>query len=99
MPIETLTELQYSQDRDGPWQLYIYAPNSQYHRGGVWFMAKPKYPEAGEITILQAKKLAQKAFEDGREIRICDGGDMLVFHARDRRVLYGETFWEEISHK
>lgn len=32
-PTHTLTELQYSQDRKGPFALYVYEPNSEYHRG------------------------------------------------------------------
>lgn len=43
--VTTLTQLQYSVDRKGPWKLYIFELNSEYHRGGVWFMEKPKYPE------------------------------------------------------
>ncbi len=97
MPIETLTQLQYSQDRQGPWRLYIYEPNSEYHRGGVWFMAVPRYPEDGEIPTARAQLICHEAFLAGREVRICDGGDMLVFHAKDKRVLYGEKFWEEIA--
>lgn len=95
--VETLTELQYSDDRRGPWKLYIYEPNSQYHRGGVWFMAKPRYPEEGEITIADAVARCVEAVTDGREIRICDRGDMLVYHSRAGRVIHGENFWQEIT--
>jgi|ERR1700677_2507997 hypothetical protein len=100
MTIETLTELQYSKDRKGPWQLYIYEPNSEYHHGGIWFMAKPLYPEEGEITIEQARQLALNAVEEKREVRIVDGGDMLVFHSRDGRTLYPKDevkFWDDIA--
>ena len=94
MPIETLTELQYSQDRKGPWKLYIYEKDSEYHRGGVWFEAKPKYPEE-EMTTQRAADAAKEAFIQGREIRVCDGRDMLVFHSKGDRILFGENFWEE----
>lgn len=40
MPTHTLTELQYSTDRKGPWALYIYNPRG-YHNGAVWFRDKP----------------------------------------------------------
>lgn len=30
MGTHTLTELQYSEDRAGPWKLYIYEPNSEW---------------------------------------------------------------------
>jgi hypothetical protein len=96
MPIETLTQLRYSEDRQGPWRLYIYEPNSQYHRGGQWFRNRPQYPDE-EITTERAHSLATEAFAAGREVRICDGGDMLVFHAKGNAVLYGATFWEDIT--
>jgi hypothetical protein len=99
MPIETLIALQYSQDRKGPFQLYIYEPNSEYHRGGVWFENKPKYPEE-EITTEIAQSRVWQAMTEKREVRICDGGDMLVFHAKDGRIIYPPKpadFWEEVS--
>lgn len=95
--VTTLTQLQYSVDRKGPWKLYIFELNSEYHRGGVWFMEKPKYPEEGEITIAKASLLVMEAIKDGREIRVCDGGDMLVYHWRNGRVEHGENFWTEIG--
>ena len=96
MAVHTLTELQYSKDRRGPWKIFIYEPNSEYHRGGQWFRNKVKYPDE-EITTEKAKAVFDKAFAAGREIRICDGGDELVFHAKDKRILFGEKFWEEIA--
>lgn len=93
--VETLTELQYSEDRRGPWKLYIFEPNSPYHRGGVWFRAVPKYPDE-EITTVEAEKRATEAIKAGREVRICDGGDMLVFHAERGAIVYGEKFFQEI---
>ena len=95
-PTHTLTELQYSQDRKGPFALYVYEPNSEYHRGPQWFAEKVDYPDE-EITIAKAHELYAKVFAAGREIRITDGGDMLVHHAKDGRVIYGEKLWEEIG--
>ena len=94
MSVHTLTKLQYSTDQKGPWRLYIYEPNSEYHRGGTWFQNKPKYPEEGEIPTQLAFEKSDLAFHLGREIRVCDGGDMLVFHALNGEVLYGKDFWE-----
>lgn len=96
MPIEHLTELQYSEDRRGPWQLYIYEPSSEYHGGGIWFEARPKYPDE-EITTDEAHKRALDAINEGREVRIVDKGDMLVYHAKKGVVLHGATFWKEIE--
>lgn len=92
--IETLTTLQYSTDSVGPWKLYIYEIDSLYHRGGVWFRVTPKYPEE-EITASEAWHRVQQA--RNREIRICDGGDMLVYHAKDGVILYGEDFFQKIG--
>jgi hypothetical protein len=100
MTIEHLTELQYSTDRKGPFKLYIYEPHSEYHRGGVYFMKKPQYPEEGEITVTEAKTRALLAIADDREVRITDSGDLLVFHARNGQTLYPKDpakFWDEIA--
>jgi hypothetical protein len=94
MPIEHLTELQYSTDRKGPFKIYVYEPNSEFHRGGVWFMDKPQYPEEGEITTAEAHNKAFVAVSQKREVRICDGGDMLVFHSKNGEILYGQDFWQ-----
>src|ERR1035438_434478 len=76
-PTYTLTELQYSQDRKGPFALYeFYEPNSEYHRGPQWFAEKVDYPDE-EITIAKAHELYAKVFAAGREIRITDGGKHL----------------------
>lgn len=93
MAVHTLTKLQYSEDRSGPWKLYVYEPNSEYHRGGVWFRkGKPKYPDE-ELGFTAAKVKCANAMRNGREVRICDGGDMLVFHAQGETILYGDKFW------
>jgi hypothetical protein len=34
---------------------------------------------------------------EGREVRVCDGGDMLVFHATNSGILHGATFWEDVT--
>jgi hypothetical protein len=96
MPIEHLTELQYSSDRKGPFALVIYEPDSQYHAREQWFRNVPKYPDE-EISSWEALQQAQIAVAARREVRVCDGGDRLVYHAKDGKVLYGEKFWEEIA--
>lgn len=96
MTIEHLTQLQYSTERTGPFALYIYEPNSEFHRGKIWFRNKVKYPRE-EISTANAKERVDKAMSEKREIRICDGGDMLVFHAVNGIVQYGDTFWQEVG--
>jgi hypothetical protein len=91
----TLTQLQHSDDRRGPWILYVYEKDGERHWGGVWFMAKPKYPE--ELTIAIARGRCVASMLDGREVRVCDAGDMLVFHFANGQILHGETFWQDID--
>jgi len=91
-----LTELQHSEEREGPFRLYVFEPDSEFHRGGVWFSDKPKYPEEGEITTIEAFRRCAEAQAEERQVRICDGGDMLVFHARGEQVLHGATFWKDV---
>lgn len=96
MSVHHLTKLLYSNDTTGPWKLYVFEKNSAYHRCGVWFMEKPEYPEEGEITIAVAAERVDDAMADGREVRICDGGDMLVFHARGSTILHGAAFLTDV---
>lgn len=91
----TLTELQYSTDRNGPFALYVYGMNG-YHSGAQWFSKAPKYPDE-EITAKEARASSDLAVAVGYEVRVCDGGDMLVYHAKDSAVLYGFTFWSEVE--
>jgi hypothetical protein len=95
-PTHTLTELQYSTDHKVPFGLYIYEPDGLHHRGATWFRNKPQYPDE-EITTAEARSRVERALTEGREIRICDRGDMLVYHAKDKRVLYGAEFWTEVA--
>ena len=98
--VHTLTELQYTQDRKGPFALYIYEPNSPYHRGKTWFRRVPQYPEEGEISCTEAMVRTLEAAAQGREVRITDSGDMLVYHCKGAEVLYPKPigdFWKEIG--
>jgi hypothetical protein len=91
-----LTELQYSKQWRGPLGLYIYE-NDGFHRGGKWFREKPKYPDE-EISKEKAILAVKIAMEAGKEIRITDGGDEMVFHAKGGKVLFPnnpEQFWAE----
>ena len=88
-----MTDLMYSDDKEGPWKMYVYSANSSYHAGGRWFRkGKAVYPDE-EMSFIAAKVRCANAMRNGREVRICDGGDMLVFHAKGDKILYGEDFW------
>ena len=94
--IHTVTELQYTETGEGPWALYIYG-NVGYHSGKKWFRKGPiKYPDE-EISKDEAYQNTVAAITLNREVRICDGGDKLVFHAQDGEVVYGENFWSELG--
>jgi hypothetical protein len=94
--VHTLTELQYAETGSGPWRIYVYDEDG-FHLGGKWFRKGPmKYPDE-EITKEEAYQNAGAAINLGREVRICDGGDMLVYHAKDGQVIHGEKFWEDLG--
>jgi hypothetical protein len=91
-----LTTLQHAETGDGPWRLYLYN-NDGFHGRPRWFRNGPmKYPNE-EITPQEAKEKADANHAIGREVRITDGGDMLVFHSVDGEIVYGENFWKEIG--
>ena len=96
---QILTELQYSTDRKGPFALYIYGPDG-LHSGKTWFMRVPQYPEEGEISCTEAMVRALEAAAQGMEVRICDGGDMLIYHCKGPEVMWPKpigNFWKEIG--
>ena len=92
----TLTELRYSDDRKGPWQLYVYALDRKGYEVKRWFAKDVKYTDE-EISVIDAFEIASIAsIVQGKEVRVCDGGDELVYHAKGSKVLYGESFWRDV---
>ena len=97
--IHTLNQLKYAEPvKDASYRLYIYGPDG-YHSGGQWFRNKPKYPDE-EITTVEAKKRIYEAIAQKKEVRITDGGDMLVFHSIQGGPNYPlgrfDSFWEKL---
>jgi hypothetical protein len=91
-----LTEIQYKNDPRGACRIYVLGPDG-YHHGGQWFARKVRYPDE-EITTEQAQVIADDALAGGMEVRICDGLDFLVYHAKGGAVLFPpdpEAFWKE----
>ena len=81
-----------------PFKLYVYEVDG-YHRGGQWFRKSVRYPDE-EIIAAVAKEMVDKFMHMKREIRICDGGDMLVFHAKKGKVIYPgnpKEWWESLT--
>jgi hypothetical protein len=94
--VHTITELQYAEIGEGPWKIYCYQHDG-YHSGGMWFRKGPmKYPDE-EITLSEAKRRSDAYIAKGLEVKVCDGGDMLVFHSVNGAVVYGEGFWEAVT--
>lgn len=94
--VQTLTELQYAEIGEGPWKLYIYGSDG-YHSRGQWFRkGKMKYPEE-EITAIAAKCYSDANICQRLEVKVCDGGDELVFHSENGKILYGEDFWKVVT--
>jgi hypothetical protein len=91
-----LTELVYTDiDPAGPWALYIFGDDG-LHSGRQYFAKVVQYPDE-EITIAEAKAKAAATVASKHEVRICDMGDMVVFHSKDGRTIYGGDFWETIE--
>lgn len=96
----TRDELILSENREGPWKLYIYGlpdtPEANLHSGRQWFNRAVRYPDE-EITVEEARAKAAEAVMEGREVRVTDSGDELVFHAITGIIFHGQKFWEEIA--
>lgn len=94
-----LTQLQYSTNRSGSLKLYRFNSNG-YHGGGQFMAKMVRYPDE-EITIVEGKNLAEIHMAEGGEVRICNSGDELVFHAKGSEVIYppqgAEVFWNSVS--
>ena len=93
-----LTELVRSEDRSGPFVLYVYGFNG-YHSGKRYFRRKGepmKYPDE-EIALTAAYEQTKLAMAEGREVRVCDPGDALVFHSDGQTVLHGANFWKAVG--
>lgn len=97
LEVHTITELTYAEKSGpGPWRLYIYDEHD-FHSGGKWFRnGNVKHPDE-EISKEEAYQNCVATILLKCEVRICDGGDHLVFHAQNGEVIYGENFWEELG--
>jgi hypothetical protein len=94
-----VAELQYVTPKNGDhFKLYLYGPDG-YHSGGQWFTSSQiRYPDE-EISAESAKQRTDENITNGFEVRICDGGDMLVAHWNGGRQLYPAPhidFWSQI---
>ncbi len=96
--IHKLTELYYSADVSGPLRLYIYDERG-LHGGGQWFSRSVMYPDE-EITADRARVEATVAVIAGKEVRITNGADFLVFWSKGGKVLFpkegADTFWKAV---
>jgi len=92
MNVIHVTDLKYAELGEGPWRIYIFDKDG-FHSGGKWFRdGAVKYPDE-EVGKEEAYQTCMAAVLLKREVRICDGGDKLVFHSKDGSVIHGERFW------
>ena len=93
-----LTELIYDTDLHGALALHIYNHAGRYTT--QYFRATPRYPDE-ETTARKARFQAEQAIREGREVRITNGSDFLVFHAKDGELIHPpcgkEEFWRQVA--
>jgi hypothetical protein len=94
-----LTRLKYVEPKpNGTYQLYVFDERG-LHNGGQYFRKFPRYPDE-EITLAKAKIRVIAALEAGKEVRICDMDDHLIFHAKGQELLSNyslSVFWKIID--
>lgn len=97
MHIETLTTLQYSDDRRGTLGVYFYFSDGT-HTPPVWFRRGP--PRSGDTTLALVKAWVEQWRLLNGEVRIVNPGDLLIFHAKDGKVIHpasAEEFWKSLQ--
>jgi hypothetical protein len=92
-----LTQLQYSDDRKLPLRLYVYDAQGYYTRA-PWV---DKEADDETITVAVARRQTASAMGRGFEVRITNGSDFLVFHAKHGKVIHpadGDVaaFWRSV---
>lgn len=96
LEVHELTQLEYAVPVKGEsFRLYILDADGM-HNGGQWFRRVPKYFDE-EVAVEYAEHLAGQAIRDGKEVRVTDGGDLLVYHVVGGKQLYPadtENVWE-----
>jgi hypothetical protein len=99
MSLYKLDNLQYAPPGPGPWKLYVYDRDG-YYRGAKWFRKGPvQYPDE-EISRQDAKDQVDRALAQGLEVKVTDGGDRLVFHAKGIKQIYPldpGKFWAAVG--
>jgi hypothetical protein len=96
--VVTLSQLHYSEGLgEAPLALYIFRPDGLHT--GAHYIANDAH-EDREIAPADARFVAEHNMDAGREIRITNSADHLVFHAKDGKVIYPadpEAFWKAVS--
>jgi hypothetical protein len=90
--------LVYDDEMSGRLRLYILDHNGN-HRGGLLFGPDVTFPD---LPVASARRHAEAAMVAGREVRITNGSDHLVFHAADNKVIHppdAEAFWRDVEKK
>lgn len=95
----TLTRLHYSDEPgDGaPLALYIFREDG-LHEGALHIAKETN--DGSELSPADARFVAEHNMDAGREVRIANDADELVFHAKDGKVIYPsdpEAFWKAVK--
>lgn len=100
MSTSILDALQYDDDRTGILRLYVFHPSGMGYEVRQYFSRHIRYPDE-EISVADAREIASAAVAAGKEVRITNCGDLLIFHARAGAVLFPldgeESFWRSIQ--
>lgn len=87
--VEELKNLQYKQDDDGTYPLFVYIYDSDGNYRTPLRVANQADLESAFFTLVAL------AVEEGREVRITDTGDLLCFHSKDGKIVWdGEKLCE-----
>lgn len=72
------------------WPLFLFIYNIEgYHDNGI------RLESENDLNVMQAEILT--AINNGQEVRITDREDYLVFHAKDRRIVWPEIEENKLS--
>jgi hypothetical protein len=93
-----LFRLQYTTPVKGDDKKLFLYDDDGFHYAAIWFRNSPTAYPHEVLTADAAFTMAQEHWRTGREVRVTDGGDMLLFHVVGGRVLYPqncnlEEFW------
>lgn len=92
MSVIKFSKFAYAEPRKGEDLELCLFEHEGSHPRSIWFASCPT--EYLQVEVEAAQNLVTKHIACNLEVRITNIGDELVFHAKDRRVIYGAIFLE-----